>query len=145
MIKILVTGANGQLGQSFQYWAPDFVDFKFFFYDLPELNLLDHKQLEYFFQSTTIDVVINCAAFTAVDQAEDHPDVAEKLNSVAIDALCKLSKNFGFRLIHFSTDYVFDGKSYEPYKESDYLSPIGVYGQTKAKGEAVMLLSLIHI
>ena len=117
MINILVTGANGQLGQSFQYWAPDFVDFKFYFCDLPELNLLDHKQLEYFFESTTIDIVINCAAFTAVDKAEDHPDVAEKLNSVAIDALCKLSKNYGFKLIHFSTDYVFDGKSYKPYKE----------------------------
>ena len=139
MIKILVTGANGQLGQSFQYWAPAFVDFKFFFYDLPELNLLYHKQLEYFFQSTTIDIVINCAAFTAVDQAEDYPEMAEKLNSVAIDALCKLSKNYGFKLIHFSTDYVFDGKSYEPYKESDHLNPIGVYGQTKAKGEAVIL------
>ena len=138
MTKILVIGANGQLGQCFQYWAPDFNDFEFFFKDFPELNILNHKQLEYFFQSTTIDIVINCAAYTAVDHAENHSEEAEKLNSNAVNTLCQFSKIYGFKLIHFSTDYVFDGTASEPYKESDYLKPIGVYGKTKADGEAVM-------
>ena len=138
MTKILVIGANGQLGKCFQYWSQDFTDFKFFFKDFPELNILNHKQLEYFFQSKTVDIVINCAAYTAVDEAENHSEEAEKLNSDAVCALCKFSKNYGFKLIHFSTDYVFDGTASKPYKENEYLKPIGVYGRTKAEGEAVM-------
>lgn len=138
MTKILVIGAQGQLGQSFQYWAPHFLDFEFFFKDLPKFNLLDHDQLEQYFKSNPIDVVINCSAYTAVDQAEDEPKMARQLNAVAIDTLCKLSKSYGFKLIHFSTDYVFDGTASKPYKESDPLKPIGVYGQTKAEGEDVM-------
>ena len=138
MTKILVIGAQGQLGQSFQYWAPHFLDFEFFFKDLPKFNLLDHDQLEQYFKSNPIDVVINCSAYTAVDQAEDEPKMARQLNAVAIDTLCKLSKSYGFKLIHFSTDYVFDGTASKPFKESDPLKPIGVYGQTKAEGEDVM-------
>ena len=138
MTKILVIGAQGQLGQSFQYWAPHFLDLEFFFKDLPKFNLLDHDQLEQYFKSNPIDVVINCSAYTAVDQAEDEPKMARQLNAVAIDTLCKLSKSYGFKLIHFSTDYVFDGTASKPYKESDPLKPIGVYGQTKAEGEDVM-------
>ncbi|MGB2313406.1 MAG: dTDP-4-dehydrorhamnose reductase, partial [Flavobacteriaceae bacterium] len=138
MTKILVIGAKGQLGQSFQYWAPHFPDFEFFFKDLPEFNLLEHEQLEQYFTSTSINIVINCAAYTAVDQAEDEPKMTHQLNAVAIEFLCRLSKTFGFKLIHFSTDYVFDGTASKPYRESDPLKPIGVYGQTKAEGEAVM-------
>lgn len=138
MTKILVIGANGQLGQSFQYWAPHSPNFKFSFKDLPELNLLDHDQLEQYYKSTSIDVVINCAAYTAVDQAEDQPENAQELNVAAINILCELSKEFGFKLIHFSTDYVFDGSVHSPYGEDDPLSPLGVYGRTKAAGEAAM-------
>ena len=78
MTKILVIGAKGQLGQSFQYWAPHFTDFEFFFKDLPEFNILKHQQLEKYFTSTSINIVINCAAYTAVDQAEDEPKMAQK-------------------------------------------------------------------
>ena len=138
MTKILVIGANGQLGQSFQYWAPYFPNFKIFFEDLPEFNLLDRDQLVHYFKSTSINIVINCAAYTAVDQAEDQPEAAEQINTGAIDSLCQLSKSFGFKLIHFSTDYVFDGSAQTPYGEDDPLSPLGVYGKTKAAGEAVM-------
>ena len=141
MTKILVIGANGQLGQSLQYWAPYFPNFKIRFKDLPELDLLDHDQLERYFKSTSINVVINCAAYTAVDQAEDQPEAAEQLNSVAINSLCKLSKAHGFKLIHFSTDYVFDGSASRPYVENDLLSPLGVYGNTKAQVEAIMQTS----
>ena len=141
MIKILVIGAKGQLGQSFQHWAPHFSHFKFFFKDLPEFNLLDQKKLEQFFNSTPISIVINCAAYTAVDNAEDEPQKAQQLNVQAINSLCKLSKKFGFKLIHYSTDYVFDGKADIPYTEEHILKPIGVYGNTKAKGETVMQTS----
>lgn len=141
MTKILIIGANGQLGQSFQYWAPYFPHFKFFFKDLPEFNLLNQDQLEQFFNSTSINIVINCAAYTAVDKAEDEPQKAQQLNLQAIDTLCELSKTFGFKLIHYSTDYVFDGTADTPYSEEHPLSPIGVYGNTKAEGETVMQTS----
>jgi len=139
MTKVLVIGAKGQLGQSFQYWAPHFPHFEFFFKDLPEFNLLDQAQLERYFKTTPTDIVINCAAYTAVDQAEDEPKMAQQLNAVAVDSLCQLSKIFGFKLIHFSTDYVFDGSAHSPYGEDDTHSPLGVYGKTKAEGEAVIL------
>ena len=138
MTKILVIGAQGQLGQSFQYWAPHFPNFKILFKDLPELDLLDGDQLERYFKSTSINIVINCAAYTAVDQAEDEPKMAHQLNATAINSLSELSKAYGFKLIHFSTDYVFDGLANTPYGEDDPLSPLGIYGKTKAEGEALM-------
>jgi len=138
MTSILVIGANGQLGQSFQYCAPNFLNFKILFKDVPELDLLDINQLQQYFKLTPIDVVINCAAFTDVDQAEDQPQYAQQLNSKAVNTLCNLSKVFGFVLIHFSTDYVFDGLAKTPYSEDEPLNPLGIYGKTKAKGEAVM-------
>jgi dTDP-4-dehydrorhamnose reductase len=138
MTKILVIGAQGQLGQSFQYWAPHFPNFKILFKDLPEFNLLDQDQLERYFKSTSINIVINCAAYTAVDQAEDQPEEAQQLNATAINSLSELSKAYGFKLIHFSTDYVFDGSANTPYGEDDPLSPLGIYGKTKAEGEALM-------
>ena len=138
MTKILVIGAKGQLGQSFQYWAPHFPDFEFFFKDIPEFNLLEYEQLEQYFTSTSINIVINCAAYTAVDQAEDEPKMAHQLNAVAIESLCQLSKTFGFKPIHFSTDYVFDGTAKIPYSEEHSLNPLGVYAMTKAEGETVM-------
>jgi dTDP-4-dehydrorhamnose reductase len=141
MTKILVLGANGQLGQSFQYCAPYFPNFKILYKDLPELDILDGKQLGRYFRSTSIEVVINCAAYSAVDQAEDEPENAQALNLTALDSLCELSKVYGFKLIHFSTDYVFDGTASKPYRESEPLNPIGVYGQTKAEGETVMQIS----
>ena len=141
MTRILVIGAKGQLGQSFQYWAPHYPNFEFFFKDLPELNILDKEQLEKFFKKTPVSYVINCAAYTAVDQAEDHPDEAQGLNVNAIDSLCVLSIQFGFKLIHFSTDYVFDGAANSSYAEDDRPRPIGIYGKTKARGESVMLKS----
>jgi len=139
MTKVLVIGEKGQLGQSFQYWAPHFTDFEFLYEDLPEFNLLDHEQVEQFFKITPTDIVINCSAYTLVDQAEDEPKIARELNAQAIKSLCELSKTFDFKLIHFSTDYVFDGTASKPYIESDLLNPIGVYGRTKAEGEAFML------
>ena len=136
MTKILVIGANGQLGQSFQYWAPYFPNFKIFFEDLPEFNLLDRDQLVHYFKSTSINIVINCAAYTAVDLAEKEQDLAKKVNTDAVALLCDLSKKHQFKLVHFSTDYVFDGTANAPYREDHPVNPIGVYGKTKAAAEA---------
>ena len=141
MTRILVIGAKGQLGQSFQYWAPHYPNFEFLFKDLPELNILNKEHLEEYFKKTPVSYVINCAAYTAVDQAEDHPDEAQGLNVNAIDSLCVLSIQFGFKLIHFSTDYVFDGAKNSSYAEDDRPRPTGIYGKTKARGESVMLKS----
>ena len=141
MNKILLIGAKGQLGQSFQYCAPHFPHFKFYFKDLPELNLLDQNQLKQFFNSNSINIVINCAAYTAVDDAEDEPQNVWQLNVQAIDSLCELSKIFGFKLINYSTDYVFDGAGDTPYSEEHPLCPIGVYGNSKAEGESVIQTS----
>ena len=138
MNKILVIGAHGQLGQSFHHWAPQYPDFQFFFEDLPTFDLLNRESVVQYFESNSISIVINCAAYTAVDQAEEEAEKAHQLNTEAIDLLCELSKTFGFKLIHFSTDYVFDGTAQSPYKEDDTISPMGVYGTTKAKGEEVM-------
>ncbi len=141
MNRVLVIGAHGQLGQSFRHWTPQYPNFQFFFEDLPAFDLLDREFLRQYFESTSINIVINCAAYTAVDQAEDEAEKAHLLNTEAIDLLCKLSKTFGFKLIHFSTDYVFDGTALSPYKEEDMLNPLGVYGTTKAQGEKVMRTS----
>lgn len=139
MPKILVIGARGQLGQSFRYWASDFAHFDFDFQDLPEFDLSQVEQLQRYFKTTPTDVVINCAAHTAVDQAEDQAEKARRLNAVAVQSLCTLAKTFGFKLIHFSTDYVFDGTATRPYDESQPVGPTCVYGLTKAEGENAML------
>ena len=141
MNNILVTGCNGQLGSEFKNLASKYSQFKFFFKDISELDLLDSNQLERYFRSTSIEVVVNCAAYTAVDQAEAEPENAQALNVTALDSLCKLSRAKGFKLIHFSTDYVFGGTAHSPYSEDDPLCPLGVYGKTKARGESVMQTS----
>ena len=141
MTRILVTGANGQLGKSFQYCASDNPEFYFVYKDRSELDISNLNQLRGFFQNNKINIVINCAAYTDVDQAEKEIEKAKRINTHAIKALCDLSQEYQFKLIHFSTDYVFDGTSKKPYDEMDLIGPLGVYGRTKAAGEKVILSS----
>ena len=143
MIKVLITGGNGQLGQSFRYWSSEFKDFKFSFKDLPELDLTKSSQIKNYLEKNNINYVINCAAYTYVDKAEKETKKAEELNVGAVGMLCKFAKKYKFRLIHFSTDYVFDGTKNKPYKETEIHSPINVYGITKARGESLILDSKI--
>ena len=142
MIKtIAITGANGQLGTVLQLLAPAFTQFKFVFTDIDELNITDATQVRHFFNTYSPKYLINCAAYTAVDKAETDRKTAELLNVKAVQLLaeeCKLNKT---KLIHISTDYVFDGISSAPYTETDYTNPISVYGQTKAGGEEAVLAS----
>ncbi len=141
MNKILITGANGQLGMSFRYWTSQFSDFKFDFTVLPELDLTKESKLNNYLKNKSFDYIINCAAYTAVDKAEKENGEAEKLNAGVVQTLCELAELYSFKLIHFSTDYVFDGSNNKPYQENDSQSPINFYGYTKAKGEKLILNS----
>lgn len=130
---LLVTGANGQLGTELRALLPQAL-----FADLPDLDITDEAAVAEFVKAENIDTIINAAAYTAVEKAEDDPDLCYKVNVIGPMNLAKT----GAKIIHVSTDYVFDGKSYLPYKETDATNPESVYGQTKRDGErAVMDLS----
>lgn len=134
-MKILVTGSNGQLGSEIKDLVNDFKSFKFFFKDLPELDICNSLELDKFVKDHKINAIINCAAYTAVDKAEDDSIVANKVNAEGVKNLVKVLRKVDGKLIHISTDYVFNGESFVPYKESDLVNPIGVYGDTKRDGE----------
>ena len=142
-MNILVTGSNGQLGSEIKDIAVHYPNFRFFFMDLPELDICKSSQLETFFKDNNINTVINCAAYTAVDKAEQEAELAKKVNSEGVLNLVNALAKVNGKLIHISTDYVFDGNSFLPYQESDEVNPIGVYGNTKRSGELALLNSNI--
>jgi|TARA_B110000879_G_scaffold203142_1_gene280374 dTDP-4-dehydrorhamnose reductase len=132
---ILVTGCAGQLGQSIQYIAAGYPDFDFIFANRQSLDLNDETSITKFFKNQTFDIIVNCAAYTAVDKAEAEPELANQINYLAVQKLSRIVKEHGSKLIHISTDYVFSGKQYRPYLETDEVEPQGVYGKTKLYGE----------
>lgn len=138
-MKILITGSNGQLGSEFRSLATKYPNYQFTFTDIEELDLTDFKAVHSFFKEKTFDYCVNCAGYTAVDKAEDEPDKAFLLNAIAIENLAKECARNKVRLIHISTDYVFDGNATRPYKEDDPVSPESVYGLSKLKGEESVL------
>jgi len=140
-MTILVTGANGQLGSEIRSLSEVFVDLNFIFKDLPDLDICNFVELDQFVDENKIDSIINCAAYTAVDKAEEDGKIAQKVNAEGVLNLVKVLKKGNGKLIHISTDYVFDGESFMPYKESDSVSPIGVYGNTKREGELSVINS----
>ena len=142
-MNILVTGSNGQLGSEIKDLEVNFTNFNFFFMDLPALDICNRSQLDIFIKENNINTVINCAAYTAVDKAEEDAKNAERVNSMGVSNLVNAIETVNGKLIHISTDYVFDGNHFLPYKESDALSPIGVYGRTKRAGELAVLNSAI--
>ena len=142
-MNILVTGSNGQLGSEIKALAANYANFSFFFMDLPALNICNSIQLDAFFKENKINTVINCAAYTAVDKAEQDAEIAEKVNATGVSSLVNVLEKVNGKLIHISTDYVFDGNSFLPYKESDEVNPIGVYGNTKRSGELAVINSNI--
>jgi dTDP-4-dehydrorhamnose reductase len=135
MINILVTGSKGQLGSSLQSLENKFSDYNLLFTDIEELDLVNYAEVENYITAHKINVVINCAAYTNVDQAEVEYLIADTINNLAVENLARIAKKFHLKLIHISTDYVFDGNSLEPYTESDKPNPKTVYGLTKMKGE----------
>lgn len=134
-MNILVTGGNGQLGNEFKKIASCESDNNWFFTDIDTLNICNELDIINFFKKNSIEVCINCAAYTAVDKAEDDETTARLINSQAVNHLARVCKSNNVLLIHVSTDYVFDGSSERPYKEDDIVSPNSVYGKTKAEGE----------
>ena len=140
-MNILVTGSNGQLGSEVKDLATNYKDFSFFFTNSSDLNICNSIQLETYIKDKNINTVINCAAYTAVDKAEQNADIAEKVNSEGVLNLVNAVEKVQGKLIHISTDYVFDGNSFLPYQESDEVNPIGVYGNTKRRGELAVLNS----
>jgi dTDP-4-dehydrorhamnose reductase len=134
-MKILVTGAYGQLGNEINCLTTKYPGWQFFFTDVDSLDITDENALKNWFQDNKPDFVVNCAAYTAVDKAESDIETANKVNSIAPQFLGKFAKKFGAKLIHISTDYVFDGESFTPYSETDKVNPKGIYGETKLKGE----------
>ena len=138
-MKVLITGSKGQLGSEIKELASDYKNLECVFKDLPELDICDAEVLNTFIIDQHINAVINCAGYTAVDKAEEEALIAQKVNSEGVLNLTNALKKVDGKLIHISTDYVFDGNHSQPYKESDPVSPIGVYGQTKRAGELAVL------
>ncbi|MBN2824507.1 MAG: dTDP-4-dehydrorhamnose reductase [Campylobacterales bacterium] len=136
--NMLVTGGNGQLGSEIRELSSKYDD-RFFFTDVTELDITNKEAIEKFIQANAIDTIINCAAYTAVDKAESDVELADKVNHLATKYLAEVAKESDIALVHVSTDYVFDGKNYRPYLESDPTNPNGVYGQTKLDGEKAMM------
>ena len=125
-MRVLITGSNGQLGSEIKELAVNYDKIECIFKDLPELDICDADVLDVFITDYNINVVINCAAYTAVDKAEKAADIAEQVNSTGVSNLVNALEKINGKLIHISTDYVFDGNHSVPYKESDLVSPIGV-------------------
>lgn len=134
-MKILVTGAYGQLGNEIKEQTTRFPDWEFLFTDVDTLDITNEENVQSFFDENHPDFILNCAAYTAVDKAESDYENAEKINALAPQILAKQAKFTGARIIHVSTDYVFDGTACKPYSETDSVNPQSVYGSTKLKGE----------
>ena len=138
MPNVLVTGSYGQLGSEIKELSVNYPN-NYFFTDKDELDITSIEAIKNFVDANDIDTIINCAAYTAVDKAEEDEVDADKINHLAVKYLAQISKEINIKFIHISTDYVFDGKNHRPYIESDPVSPQSVYGQTKLDGEKALL------
>lgn len=136
---VLVTGSNGQLGKELQHLADQYPQFRFVFASREDLPLHHFGLAENFFIGIRPQYCINCAAYTAVDKAESESDLAELVNGEAVGHLAALCKKYNTKLIHISTDYVFDGNQERPYIETNPTGPVSVYGKTKLRGEHLCL------
>jgi dTDP-4-dehydrorhamnose reductase len=135
MSNILVTGANGQLGSELKDLSSLYLNNTFIFTDVSELDICNHMAVKEFIVKNSINIIINCAAYTAVDKAEEQFELSNKINHLAVKNFASVAKQYNTKLIHISTDYVFDGTNHVPYQEIDKPKPQSVYGQTKLDGE----------
>lgn len=143
-MRVLVTGANGQLGSEIKAIENDFGNLQFFFANSKEVDIVNYPLLKKYISANEIDTVINCAAYTAVDAAEKDREKAIEVNFVGTQNLVKVLEEIGGRLIHISTDYVYDGEHSKPYDEEEKVKPLGVYGLSKLKGENALLDSNVN-
>jgi len=137
MTNILVTGSNGQVGSELQALSNAY-KYNFYFTDRDSLDITDKAALREFVKNNAIDIIINAAAYTAVDKAEEDHENADRVNHLAVQYLAEIAKEKSIKLVHISTDYVFDGKNYKPYTEDNTANPNSVYGATKLAGEKAM-------
>ena len=135
MSNILVTGANGQLGSELKDVSSRCPNDTFIFTDKDELDICNHNTVKEFIVKNNINIIINCAAYTAVDKAEEEFELSNKINHLAVKNFASIAKEYNIKLIHVSTDYVFDGRNHVPYQETDKPNPQSVYGVTKLAGE----------
>lgn len=137
-MKILITGANGQLGSCLRQLAPVYPEYEFSYTDIQELDITDLNAVEVFFLHVRPELVINCAAYTAVDKAEKEPESAMRINAQAPANLAMAAANHNTFFMHISTDYVYSGKSYRPYSETDPAEPASAYAISKYEGEQLV-------
>ena len=137
-MNLLVTGCNGQLGTELQKIATSDLRHQWFFTDVDTLDICNKEAVEHCFSANSIDVCINCAAYTAVDKAEDEFELAERINTHAPQILANACLKNNALLIHISTDYVFGDDAREPYQVDAPVNPQSVYGRTKAEGERLI-------
>jgi len=142
--SILITGSRGQLGSSLKQLASNYPHYDMVFVSRTELDLSNIDSIRQFFRKHQFDLIINCAAYTAVDKAESEPELADKINHLATKCLAEIANKQNAKLIHISTDYVFNGQSTEPYSETDDVEPQSVYGLTKLLGEQALLQEMTN-
>ena len=135
MAHILITGCNGQLGNEMQLQAKSNPQHSYFFTDIDELDITDEQAIDRFVTDNQVDIIVNCAAYTAVDKAEDNETLCTLLNSTAPGYLARAIEKRGGQFVQISTDYVFDGTAHTPYTETVATCPNSVYGRTKLDGE----------
>ena len=137
--KIIVTGANGQLGKELQVVAKVNQAFEFIFLTREDLSINDSNNVQAVFTNFQPQFCINCAAYTAVDRAETETGIAFEVNGESTGVLAAVCKSFGVKFIHISTDYVFNGNADQPYKEDDQVDPVNTYGASKLMGEELAI------
>ncbi len=135
--NILVTGSNGQVGSEIKELSSNY-NYNFFFTTRDDIDITSKESIKEFCQTNSINVIINCAAYTAVDKAQSDIENADLVNRKAVKKLSIVAKELNIKLIHISTDYVFDGKNFKPYVEEFQTNPQSVYGKTKLDGENEM-------
>lgn len=137
MLNILVTGSNGQLGSEIRELSSNY-SYNFFFTDRNSIDITNKEDIRNFCQRNNINAIINCAAYTAVDKAQSDEINADLVNRKAVKKLALVSQELNIKLVHISTDYVFDGRNFKPYCEEFQTNPQGIYGKTKLDGENEM-------
>ena len=137
-VNILVTGSNGQLGSEIKELSKDY-NYNFFFTTRDDIDITNKENIREFCQKNSINVIINCAAYTAVDKAQSDEINADLVNRKAVKKLALVSQELDIKLVHISTDYVFDGKNFKPYCEEYKTNPQSIYGKTKLDGENEMI------
>lgn len=138
-MKILVTGCNGQLGLEMRAVLEELVPGQTVYTDIDTLDLTDAKAVETFVTKHEFTHIVNCAAYTNVEKAEEEKALCTQINVDAVKNLANAASNVGARILHISTDYVFDGKSWRPYRESDKVNPLSQYGTSKRQGETALI------